>query len=209
MEDILSLYELPRDPDYPLVCLDETSKQLVKETREPIPLKSGKAQRYDYEYERNGVKNIFMISAPLENFRHVEVTDRRTKSDWAAMIKKLVDELFPNAKKIRLVEDNLNTHDPSALYEVFKPHEARRILDKLEFHFTPKHGSWLDMAEIELSVLNRQCLSRRIKDEDMLKSEIRAWEQKRNAAKKTIDWQFTNKDARIKLKKLYPSIKSC
>ncbi len=209
MEDILYLYEQPRDPDYPMVCFDETSKQLVKETREPIPLKSGKAQRYDYEYERNGVRNIFMFSAPLENFRHVEVTEHRKKSDWATMMKKLVDELFPTAKKIRLVEDNLNTHDPSSLYEVFKPKEARRILNKIEFHFTPKHGSWLDMAEIELSVLNKQCLSRRIGDESILKSEIQAWEQKRNAAKKTIDWQFTNKDARTKLKKLYPSIKSC
>lgn len=206
MEDILFLYEQPRDPDYPLVCFDETSKQLVKETREPIPLKSGKAQRYDYEYERNGVRNIFMFFAPLENFRHVEITDRRTKSDWAKMMKKLVDELFPTAKKIRLVEDNLNTHDPSALYEVFKPREARRILNRLEFHFTPKHGSWLNMAEIELSVLNKQCLSRRIGDKSILKSETRAWEQKRNTANKTVNWQFTNKDARIKLKKLYPSI---
>ncbi len=209
MEDILSLYEQPRDPDYPLVCFDETSKQLTKETRTPIQTSKGKARRYDYEYERNGTRNIFMFSAPLENFRHVEVTDHRKKPDWAAMMKKLVDELFPKANKIRLVEDNLNTHDPSALYEVFKPKEARRILDKIEFHFTPKHGSWLDMAEIELSVLNKQCLNRRIGEESMLKREIQAWEQKRNTAKKTIDWQFTNKNARIKLKKLYPSIKSC
>jgi ribosomal protein S13 len=209
MEDILALYEQAPDSDYPLVCFDETSKQLVKETRVPIPAKKGSPNKYDFEYERNGVKNIFMFFAPHENFRHAEVTDRRTKVDWAMMMKKLVDELFPKAKKIRLVEDNLNTHNPASLYEIFKPVEARRIIDKIEFHYTPKHGSWLDMAEIELSTLNKQCIARRIGDEIKLKSEIKAWEDKRNESGRTIDWQFTNKNARIKLKRLYPSIKSC
>jgi len=206
MEDVLEVYQRPYSEEYPQVCFDETSKQQVKETRLPLPVEAGHPARYDYEYERNGVSNLFMMFAPLEGWRHVKVTDHRTCIDWAYCIKELVDIHFPNAEKIGLVLDNLNTHLPASLYKAFLPEEARRILDRLEFHYTPKHGSWLNMAEIELSILQRQCLNRRIPDQDSLKREVEAWEATRNANEAKVDWRFTTQDARIKLKKLYPSI---
>lgn len=206
MEDILELYKRPHDPSHPLVCMDETSKQQIKEVRIPIPAEPGRPQKYDYEYERNGVSNIFMIFDPLSGQRHVKVTDHRTKTDWAECVKDIVDVYFPFAEKIALTMDNLNTHKPSSLYEAFSPEEARRILDKLEFHYTPKHGSWLNMAEIEFSVLQRQCLDCRIPDQETLKQKIADWERTRNQKTVKVNWQFTTEDARIKLKKLYPSI---
>jgi len=206
MEDVLTIYKQPYDPLHPVVCFDETSKQLVLEKEVPLPPESGQVERYDYEYERNGVCNLFMFSEPLAGWRHVEVTERRTKQDYAQQMKYLVDIRYPEAEKITVVHDHLNTHDPSALYETFEPTEAKRILDKLALHYTPKHGSWLNMAEIELSVLSRQCLARRIPDQESLKQEVAAWEKDRNDQSRTIDWQFTTEDARIKLKKLYPSI---
>lgn len=206
MEDVLSVYTRPYDPSHPVVCFDETSKQLVLEKQVPLPAKPGQLERYDYEYERNGVSNLFMMSEPLTGWRHVEVTDRRTKQDYAHQMKYLVDVCYPDTEWVTVIHDQLNTHDPSALYETFEPEEARRILDKLEVHYTPKHGSWLNMAEIELSVLTRQCLDRRIPDQVTLKGEVAAWEERRNAESRMIDWQFTTVDARIKLKRLYPSI---
>jgi hypothetical protein len=206
MEDVLDLYHQPHDARYPLVCLDETSKQLVAETRRPIPAALGRPERYDYEYQRTGVCNLFMFFAPLEGWRHVKVTDRRTKVDWAHCMRDLVDVHFSHALLIRVVQDQLNTHNPAALYEVFEPQEAKRILDRLEFHYTPKHGSWLNMAEIELSVLSRQCLDQRIPDQFGLEQEVLAWQQPRNSRGATVDWRFTTDDARIKLKRLYPSI---
>jgi hypothetical protein len=208
MEDVLDLYTQPHDPQRPLVCFDETSKQLVGETRQPIPAAPGQPERYDYEYQRNGVSNLFMFFAPLEGWRHVKVTDRRTKADWAYCMRDLADVHFPTAVLIRVVEDNLNTHMPAALYEVFEPAEAKRILDRLEFHCTPKHGSWLNMAEIELSVLTRQCLDERIPDKTTLEQEVASWEQERNTSGATVDWRFTTSDARIKFKRLYPSIQT-
>lgn len=205
MEDTLEVYHRPYSPRHPLVCIDESSKQQVKETRDPLPLKPGKPQCYDYEYERNGVSNLFMIFAPLEGWRHVKVTDRRTHVDFAHCLKDLVDVYLPKAEKIVLMSDNLNTHKPAALYEAFAPQEARRIIEKIEWHHTPKHGSWLNMAEIELSVLQRQCLNRRIPDQETLTREVAAWEHKRNHTAVKVNWRFTTKDARIKLKKLYPS----
>jgi hypothetical protein len=206
MEDVLDLYTAPEDPRYPLVCFDETSKQLIGETRTPLPTKPGQPECYDFEYVRNGVQNLFMFFAPLRNWRHVKVTDRRTKVDWAYCMRDLADSHFPEAVRIRIVEDHLNTHDPSALYEVFEPAEAKRILDRLEFHYTPKHGSWLNMAEIELSVVSGQCLDRRIPDKPTLEHEVAAWEDRRNDRHATVNWRFTTADARIKLKRLYPSI---
>jgi len=206
MEDILDLYHQPYDLKRPMVGMDETSKQLIRETRSRIGAQVGRVERYDYEYQRNGVSNIFMFFEPLGGWRHVKVTDRRTKVDWAHCMQELVDIHYPDAEVIRVVMDNLNTHNPAALYEVFEPAEARRILSKLEFHNTPVHGSWLNVAEIELSVLSRQCLSRRIPDKDTLTSEIAAWEIDRNGAQTKVDWRFTTADARIKLKHLYPSI---
>ena len=206
MEDILDVYKLPHDPKKPLICMDESSKQQVKEVRAPIPMKEGQPERFDNEYERNGVSNLFMFFAPLEGWRHVEVTDRRTAVDWALQIKQLVDVHYPEAEAIRLVMDNLNTHTPASLYQAFEPEEARRIASKLEIHYTPKHGSWLNMAEIELSILSRQCLDRRIPDQDTLRAEVSAWEATRNQHQEKMDWRFTNEDARVKLKKLYPSI---
>jgi len=206
MEDILDLYHQPYDPKRPLVGMDETSKQLIRETRSRIPAQVGRVERYDYEYKRNGVSNIFMFFDPLGAWRHVKVTDRRTKVDWAQCMQELVDIHYPKAELIKVVMDNLNTHNPAALYEVFEPAEARRILSKLEFHKTPTHGSWLNVAEIELSVLTRQCLSRRIPDKDTLMTEAAAWEADRNCAGTKVDWRFTTADARIKLKHLYPSI---
>ena len=205
MEDVLELYHEPYDPCYPLVCFDETSKQLVAETKVPIPASPGHVARYDYEYERKGVRNLFMFFEPLRGWRHIEVTERRTKIDWAYCMKQLVDEFYPDAIRIRVVQDQLNTHNPAALYEAFEPQEARRLLDRLEFHYTPKHGSWLNMAEIEFSVLSRQCLDRHIPSETALKHECAAWEEDRNANKTIINWRFTTHDARIKLERLYPS----
>jgi len=206
MEDVLDVYHLPDDPRYPTVCFDETSNQLIGEVATPLPAEPGQPERYDYEYVRNGVQNLFMFFCPLRNWRHVTVTDRRTKADWAECMRELVDDLWPAAVRIRVVQDNLNTHTPAALYEVFPPVEATRILDRLEFHYTPKHGSWLNMAEIELSVLNRQCLDRPIPDKPTLEAEVAAWERTRNAKGATVNWRFTTADARIKLKRLYPSI---
>lgn len=204
MEDVLTVYQRPPDLRQPLVCLDELSKQLTKEVRTPLPPIPGCPERFDTEYERNGVANLFMLCAPLLGWRHVTVTDRRTKVDWAQVIKELVDVHFPAAERITLVLDNLNTHAPASLYEAFPPAEAKRLWDKLELHYTPKHGSWLNIAEIELSALGRQCLDRRIPDQATLTAEVAAWEHDRNAAEVTVNWQFTTEDARIKLKHLYP-----
>ena len=206
MEDVLEVYQRQYADNEVLVCLDETSKQQVKETRRPRPAHPGAAGSYDYEYERNGVSNLFMLFAPLEGWRRVEVTDRRTKVDWARVVKQLVDEDYPHKDRIVLVMDNLNTHHPSSLYEEFEPAEARRIAERLEVHYTPKHGSWLDMAEIEIGVLARQCLDRRIPDQRALRREVGAWQAQRNRDGIRVDWRFTTEDARIKLKSLYPSI---
>jgi transposase len=205
MEDILDVYTQSYDEGRVLVCMDETSKQQIMEVRQPVPAAPGQEGRYDAEYKRNGVSNVFMLFAPLAGWRHVEVTDRRTRRDWAQVVRQLVDAHFPQAKKIVLVMDNLNVHSPASLYEAFRPEEAKRIADRLEIHYTPKHGSWLNMAEIELSVLGRQCLSRRIPDQQTLRDEVAAWENRRNGDGASIDWRFTTQDARIKLKKLYPS----
>ena len=206
MEDVLDVYCRPLDPKYPQVCFDESSKQQTKEVHMPLPTAPGEPMRYDTEYERNGVSNLFMFVAPLLNWRHVKVTERRTAVDWAYCMRELVDVHFPEAERIVVVLDNLNTHTPAALYAAFEPAEAKRIWDKLEFHHTPKHGSWLNMAEIELSVLSRQCLDRRIPDQEVLTAEVAAWEEERNASGATINWRFTTADARIKLKHLYPSL---
>jgi transposase len=206
MEDVLQVYKLPCDPNIPLVCMDESSKQHIKETRESIPMKPGQTEKFDTEYERNGVSNLFMFFAPLEGWRHVSVTNTRTAVDWAHQIKWLVDEKYPHVEKIRLVMDNLNTHTKASLYKAFEPAEAMRIANKLEIHFTPKHGSWLNMAEIEFSVLSRQCLNRRIPNQETLRNEIEAWAASRNQDKSKMEWRFTTEDARVKLKKLYPTI---
>ncbi len=210
MEDVLDVYERPYDQKRPVVCLDETTKQLVAETRTPVPAapmqagKPGRLARIDYEYERRGVSSLFMVCEPLRGWRHVTVTERRTKRDWAHVIKELVDVHYPDAETIVLVEDNLNTHTPAALYETFPPAEARRLASKLELHFTPKHGSWLNIAEIELSVLGRQCLAGRIADPATLTEKVIAWHTSRNVRRGPVRWRFTTKDARIKLHRLYP-----
>ena len=206
MEETLDLYQQPYNEKEPLVCFDESSKQLLAEIRESIPMEPGQPQRYDTEYKRNGTANLFMFFEPLGNWRHVEVTDRRTKIDFSHCMKTLTDEFFPDAKLIHVVMDNLNTHKLASLYEAFPAKEAHRIARKLQFHYTPKHGSWLNMAEIELSILSRQCLSQRIPEKKMLKNEVKAWQTGRNQSEATINWQFTTKDARIKLKRLYPSL---
>lgn len=206
MEDVLAVYTRPRDPDRLLVCLDETSKQLIAETRVPIPMKRGRPARVDYEYERNGTTNLFMLFAPLEGWRHVEVTDRHTAIDYAHVLKDLADRHFPHVKTIVLVQDNLNIHSKASLYEAFPASEARRLVERFEWHYTPKHGSWLNLAESELGVLSTQCLDRRIPDKQTLIEEIAAWENDRNAHHTKADWQFTTKTARVKLKHLYPSI---
>jgi DDE superfamily endonuclease len=205
MEDVLAVYKRPHDPDHPLVCLDETSKQLVAETRVPIPMKPGRPVRIDYEYERNGTANLFMM-LPLEGWRHVKVTNQRTAIEYAQVLKELADIHFPRAKTIVLVQDNLNIHSKASLYEAFPAAEARRLVERFEWHYTPKHGSWLDLAESELGVLAAQCLGRRIPDKETLTDEIAAWEHERNDHHTKSDWHFTTKDARIKLKHLYPSI---
>ena len=223
-ENVLDIYQRPYESQNPWICFDESCKQLVKETREPIQAEPRKLERYDYQYERNGVANLFMFFEPLTGWRHVEVTERRTAIDYAHQMKYLVDERYPQANKIGVIQDQLNTHVKASLYKAFEPKEAKRILDKLEFHYTPKHGSWLNMAEIEregrwgfpslsnhaveLSVLNRQCLNRRLPDQDTLKLEIAAWEQERNQKSNSVNWRFTTEDARIKLKRLYPSIQT-
>jgi hypothetical protein len=206
MEDVLDVYQRPFDPRFPLVCFDESPVQLVRETRQAIPMKPGQAERYDYEYHREGTANLFMFFAPLHNWRHVKVTQHRTRRDWAFCIHDLLYEHFPQAERCILVQDNLNTHDPAGLYEVFPPAEAKAMLDRLEFHFTPKHGSWLNMAEIELSVVDRQCLHGYLPSMILLIEEVAAWENERNTQQATVDWRFTTADARIKLKKLYPII---
>jgi hypothetical protein len=206
MEDVLAVYTRPYDPRYPQVCMDEASKQLLRDTRVGEAPRPGSAQRVDYEYTREGVANLFLFCEPLRGQRWVDVTEQRTRADWAYQIKDLGDVRYPQAERIVLVLDNLNTHSPASLYEVFPPAEAKRLADKLEIHYTPKHGSWLNMAEIELSVLSRQCLDRRVPDMETLAVEVAAWETRRNAAGGRIDWRFTTEDARIKLKRLYPSI---
>ncbi len=185
--------------------MDEVSKQLLRDTRGPLPIEPGKPERRDYEYERGGVANLFLFSEPLVGRRWVDVTEHRKKVDWAEQIKELVEKRYPEAEKIVLVMDNLNTHSPASLYEAFPPAEAKRLADKLQIHYTPKHGSWLNMAEIELSVLSRQCLDRRVPDFETLETEVGAWQQRRDAKGGKIDWRFTTEDARIKLKRLYPS----
>jgi hypothetical protein len=205
MEDILQVYQRPYDPLYPLVCFDESSKQLLAEIKTALPIKPGQVARYDYEYERQGVCNLFLFFEPLRAWRHLSVTQQRTKIDFAQCMKDLVDRWYPAARKIQVVMDNLNTHQPAALYEAFPAAQARRVLDRLEFHYTPKHGSWLNMAEIEFSVLSRQCLDRRIPDKATLSAEVAAWEMHRNESNATVNWRFTTTDARIKLRKLYPS----
>ena len=206
MEDVLDLYKQPYDPKHPQVCMDETSKQLVSEVMQPLLMKPGQSEKYAYEYERQGVANLFILFEPLRGWREVKVTERRTRKDWALLMKELVDVHYPLAETIRLVIDNLNTHVAGALYETFDPEEAKRILDKLEFHYTPKHGSWLNMAEIEFSVLSRQCLDQRIGDQATLIRQVSAWQKERNEKWVKMEWRFTTADARIKLKRLYPSI---
>ncbi len=206
MEDVLEVYRRPYDPKRPVVCLDETSKQLIGEVAAPVLASPGQVAYYDYEYARNGVANLFMIFEPLAGQRDVEVTDRRTKKDYARCLRKISDAMYPDAEVIVVVQDNLNTHSPASLYEAFEPAEAKRLADRFEFHYTPKHGSWLDMAEIELGILGRQCLSRRIDNIDDLRREVAAWETDRDAAGTKANWQFTTADARIKLRKLYPSL---
>jgi transposase len=206
MEDVLEVYHRPRDPKHPLVCFDEGSKQQTKEVRHPLPTQVGAIAKYDYEYERNGTSNIFMFFAPLEAWRHIKVTDRRTMVDFAHCMRDLVDVHFPDAATIVVVMDNLNTHKMGALYEAFEPAEARRIMEKLEIHYTPKHGSWLNMAEIELSVLHRQCLKARIPDHTTLIQQTQAWQSDRNQQQRSVHWQFTTNDARIKLHRLYPTL---
>src|SRR5215472_13111544 len=206
MEDVLAVYTRPHDPERVLVCLDETSKQLIAETRVPIPMKPGQAARIDYEYERNGTANLFMLFAPLEGWRHIKVTDRHTAIDYAHVLKDLADVHFPHKTTIVLVQDNLNIHSKASLYEAFPPAEARRLVERFEWHYTPKHGSWLDLAESELGVLAAQCLDRRIPDKQTLIDEIAAWEHDRNVSHTKSDWHFTTKNARVKLKHLYPSI---
>jgi DDE superfamily endonuclease len=205
MEDVLAVYKRPRNLDFPLVCLDETSKQLLADTRAPIAMKPGQPERCDYEYERNGTANLFMMFAPLEGFRHIEITDRRTAIDYARALEALANRHFRNAKKIALVQDNLSTHKPASLYEAFPPDKARRLVERFEWHYTPKHGSWLNMAESELGALSSQCLGRRIADRQKLEKEIAAWEAERNKYHTKADWQFTTANARIKLKHLYPT----
>lgn len=204
MEEVLDVYQLPYDPQVPLVCMDETSKQLVGEVRVPIPPAPGRPARIDYEYERRGTANLFMFVEPLKGKRRVLVTERRTAVDWAHAVKKVLDEDYPEARVVRLVMDNLNVHCIGSLYEAFPPAEARRLAKRLEIHYTPKHGSWLNVAEIELRVLSGQCLDRRVPERAELESEVAAWEKARNKSVVGVDWQFTTEDARIKLKRLYP-----
>ena len=206
MEDVLDLYELPYNPAYPVICVDETPYQLIGEKLVPLPMKAGKPQRYDSEYIRNGVVNLFMVYQPALGWRHVYIRAHRTKEDFAYVLKDVLDDQFPDARGVKAVMDNLNTHTPASFYEVFAPEEARRLTAKLDIHYTPKHGSWLDMAEIEISVLKEQCLDRRIPTVPQLTEEVEAWEQARNRRNARIDWQFTSQKARKKLTRLYPNV---
>ena len=206
MEQVLDVYKMPYNADFPVVCMDESPKQMIKETRLPLTMKPGQEKKVDFEYERCGVCNIFMANEPLAGKRYVEVKSTKTKKDWALFVKELADIHYQSAKKIKLVMDNLNTHSASALYEVFEPEEAKRLWDRFEFIYTPKHGSWLNMAEIELNVLNRQCLSRRIDNIETAKEEASAWCESRNNLNAKINWQFTTTEARIKLRTLYPKL---
>jgi hypothetical protein len=208
MEDVLEVYTRPYDPDHPVVCLDEASKQLVADVTPPLPLQPGQAARQDYEYERCGTANLFMMFEPLAGQRRLRVTDQRTSADLAVVLRDLADVTYAAAEKIVLVMDNLNTHKLAVLYQVYPPEEARRLCERFEIHYTPKHASWLNMAETELSVLSRQCLDRRIADQELLKREVAAWQEKRNQAQVKVDWQFTTADARIKLKRLYPKLEA-
>lgn len=206
MEDVLDIYEKPYDPSNPVVCVDEGGKQLIGDVREPLPVRPGSPAKQDSEYERGGMANLFMAFEPLAGWRHVEVTERKTSVDFATFLHGLSDKYYAKADRIVLVCDNLNTHSPASLYEVFEPAEARRLAERFEWHYTPKHGSWLNMAEMELSVVARQCLDRRIPDLETLQCEVAAWVKTRNKAVVKVDWQFTTAKARIKLKKLYPTI---
>jgi len=207
MEDVLDVYHAPYDPLFPLVCMDESNKQLVGEVHAPLAAAPGRGQIIDHEYVRNGVAEIFLEVEPLSGRRHVEITEQRTRKDWAMFIKGMLDERYPQATKVRLVMDNLNTHSAASLYEAFEPEEAWRLAQRLEIHFTPKHGSWLNIAEIELGVLSRQCLDRRMESTAVVRQECSSWDRQRNAQQKGVDWRFTTADARIKLKRLYPQIK--
>lgn len=207
MEEVLDLYHQPYDPDLPLVCMDETSKQLVAETRTPLPMEPGQPRRFDYEYERNGVANLFMFCEPMTGLRWVNVTGQRTRKDWAERVRWLLERIFPG-KRVRLVCDNLNTHDKASLYEAFDAETANRLAKRLDIHYTPKHGSWLNIAEIELRALTGQCLNRRIATPQELRRQVTAWQHRRNKDVRTVDWRFTTKDARIKLKHLYPTIQT-
>jgi transposase len=206
LEDVLEVYKLPDDPKRPLICMDEMPKQLLADKQDSFPCQAGQPARQDYGYERHGVADLFMLFEPLAGKRFVEVTEKRRKVEWATVMKQLSDVLYPQAEKIMVVLDNLNTHTPSAFYENFEPAEARRLVERFEFHFTPKHGSWLNMAEIELSALVRQCLDRRLPDIETLTDEVQAWQQQRNDEVVKVLWQFTTSDARTKLKHLYPKI---
>lgn len=207
MEEVLEVYQEPYDPQCPVICMDEKPFQLLDEVRQPIPMKPAKPQREDSEYERNGTCSIFIFTEPLAGWRHVDVKSRRTRIEWAEQVKALLDEHYPHAPKIKLVMDNLNTHSIASLYQAFDPQTALRLAKRLEIHYTPKHGSWLNIAEIELSVMARQCLGRRIPSMAELSSELAAWECARNQSQKGVDWQFSTNDARIKLKRLYPQFK--
>jgi len=206
MEDVITTYQLPYDPQYPVVCFDEACKQLFGEVRPPQAAEPGRPARQDYEYERKGVCHQLVLCEPLTGWRHVRVTERRTRKDYAECLRELVDVYYPNAQKIRLVQDNLNTHDGASLYEAFPPDEARRILEKLEFHYTPKHGSWLNLAESEISIMNSQCLNRRLESVTEVAQQVAPWEEARNAKRIQVHWTFTVAAARQKLKKLYPSV---
>jgi hypothetical protein len=208
MEDVLEVYHRPYDEQRPLVCLDEASKQLIGETVQALPAEPGQPERFDYEYVRNGTVNLFMVSEPLLGWRHVEVTQRRTAQDFAEVLRWVVEEVHPDAEKVVLVMDNLNTHKLASLYETFPPEQARRIAERLEIHHTPKHGSWLNMAEIELSVLSGQCLAQRLESKEAVRKEVGAWEEERNERQVGVNWQFTTADARIKLRKLYPTVQT-
>jgi hypothetical protein len=205
MEDVLDVYTRPADPARPVICLDETSRQVLADARPPLPPAPGRPARHDPEYVRDGVVNVFLVCEPLRGWRQVRVSEQRTRLDWAACVKDLVDVHYPDAERIVLVMDQLNTHSPASLYEAFAPAEAKRLADKLEIHYTPKHGSWLNMAELELSILQRQCLDRRLEDRASVEREVAAWVAERNAAGQAIDWRFTTADARIQLKRLYPA----
>ena len=208
MEDVLEVYKKPYDSKRPVVCMDESSKQLIKEVRQPLSAQPGEPERYDTEYERNGVSNLFIFFDPLAGWRHVDVTNQRTAIDWAYQIRDWVEVYYPDASLITWVMDNLNTHCGASLYKAFEPSEARRILERLNIRYTPTHGSWLNMAEIELSILSRQCLDRRIPDQETLPGEVTAWANRRNDHRAEMDWRFTTEEARIKLRKLYQTIKN-